>query len=758
MLGTILTANDVGTSSGNLILEGEVYVVVSIIDIITLRDGSETTSRKEDIRKYNLNDPYEYGALIEDSLLGFVEERAAGGPISQMTAWQELRDPNTTPARKQQILESGKPYKYANTKFLASVRVENNKFYLINQNKPSIYAYNYDDKCEKLDFDSKVYPGTNKLNPNSPCYDVQVTPEETGSVPVNIELSLLNSSFIDFDDYRNGYKSLFQEVGFRSGSVGSFLPFSPKQFQFISQSLIVDEYENVVIGPVRVTEEEVEERGAIRTDLVVFQAVQQRNRRTGAIRSGSGLEVEVYRTTLSEIPGDIFIYKKIEGFNVRSTILYNNTLGVWNGNGKLYNFYTSSVQTNTEKSYKLDVLSGSCDINKMFSIYYGDSNGHGTVKLSEDRKQYGYSKSVYSMISSMVGNTLTKKLFFTDNSVSQSSYLLNQLATLSGSSISSFVNSNFTLAYDPSGYGYVDFVDNLDSIQISGSSDFYLKPGLNATAGPVQLKPVKTAEKIFAIQINPKLLKNSIDEGNFELCLAKLSGSSIQVDNNSDKVIQLIDSSREYDIILEGDRQDSNRFKSGFVGQLAYDLVSGSLVNGIHSNANPIIYGKVYPGYGLIVLDAEKLNTELNLGIVSQSNYDGMNPLRLFTSISGSANPTSVRDAIFPFNARKVDASIVETIQVLLNGNEFNYSTNPSYYANRERSPFFREANRTNFANGRLTDGTLRFRQWFYDPITYITAIGLYNDDYELLAIGKLSKPIKKSFKDTLKLKVNIRY
>jgi hypothetical protein len=756
MLGTLLTANNTGASSGgNLVLEGEVYVVVTIIETVTSRDGSENITRKQEQRKYNLNNPYEYGALVEDSGLAFIEERAAGAT----TAWQELKNPNTTAARRQQILESGKPYQYSNTRFLAAVRVENGRFFFINQNSPSIYAYNYDDKCEKLDFDSKVYPGTNKANANSPCnLAVQVDPEETGSAVVNVEFSLLNNSFIDFEDYTDGYKSLFQEVGFRSGSIGSFLPFSPKQFRFISQSLIVDEFENIISGPVRVTEEEIEERGAIRTDLVVFQAVQQKNKRTGEIISGSGLEVEVYRTTLNEIPGDIFIYKKIEGFNVRTTTLYNNTLGIWNNTGKLYNFYTSSAQSDIEKSYKLDVLSGSCDINKMFTIYYGDSSGHGTVKLSDDRKQYGYSKSVYSMISSMVGNTLTKKLFFTDNSTSQSSYLVNQLSVLSGSSISSFVNSNFSLAYDPSGYGYVDFVDNLDIVQISSSSDFYLKPGLNATAGPVKLKPVKTAEKIFAIQINPKLLKNSIDEGNFELCLAKLSGSTIQVDSNSDKVIQLIDSSREYDIIVEGDTKDSNRFKSGFVAQLSYDLVSGSLIAGIHSNASPIVYGKVYPGYGLIVLDADKLNTELNLGIVSQSNYDGMNPLRLFTSVSGAANPTSVRDDEFPFNARKVDASIVETIQVLLNGNEFNYSTNPSYYSNRERSPFFREANQTNFANGRLSDGTLRFRQWFYDPITYITAIGLYNDDYELLAVGKISKPIKKSFKDTLKLKVNIRY
>jgi hypothetical protein len=752
MLGTILTANDVGTSSGKLILEGEVYVVVKIIDILA-GDDYEQYERTEEIRKYNLNNPYEYGAFVEDSGIGFVEERASGAT----TALQELRDPNTTPARKQQILDAGKPYQYPNTKFLAAVRVENNKFYLINQNKPSIYAYNYDDKCEKLDFDSKVYPGTNKLNPNSPCYDVQTKPEVTGSSSINIEMALLSSSFIDFDDYRFGYTNLFQEVGFRSGSVGEFSPFFPKRFQFVSQSLIVDQFEDILSGPVRVTEETIEIRGAFRTDLVVFQSVNRRNKRTGAITTGSGVELEVYRTTLNEIPSSIFIYKKVQGFNTQRTRFANNTDGIWNGNGKLYNFYTSSIQENYEKSYKLDVLSGSCSPNKMFTIYYGDVNGYGTEKISDDRKQYGYSKSVYSMFTSMVGNTLTKKMFFTDNSVSQSLYLTEQLRLLPESAVSPFINSNFSLGYDPTGYGYVNFIQDVDLIELSGSS-FYHKPGMLATAGPTLLNPIKVAEKIFAIQINPTLLKNTLDEGNFELCLAKLTGSNIAVDPNSDKVIKLIDSSRKYDIILEGDTQDSNRFKSGFTGQLAYDLVSGSIIDGIHANANPIVYGKVYPGYGLIILNADKLNYELNLGIVSQSNYDGLNPMRLFTSISGAAMPTNLRNETFPFNARNVDASIVDSIQLLLDSNEYNYSTNPSYYSNRERSPFFRPAGQTNFANGRLSDGTLRFRQWYYDPITYITSVGLYNDNFELLAVGKLSKAIKKSFNDTLKLKVNIRY
>lgn len=747
---TNLTSTDTGNSSGTLILSGEVYVLVQIIDIVNSADGSENQVRKTERRKYDLNNPFEYGAFIEDSGIAFVEEKAAGAT----TAWQDIKNPNVSTERKQQILDAGKPYPYANTKRLAVVRQENNVFYLVDQNRPVIYEYNYEDACEIIDFDSKVIPGTNRRDANSPC-NLRVLPDDTTTT---VETFFLSSSFTDFDDYRRGYRSLFQELGFKSGSTSDTFSFDPKRFQFISQSLIIDDFEDVVIGPVRIDEEVIPgERGTSRTDLVIYQSVLRKNKRTSAVVSGSGREVEIYRRTLSQTDESIFVYKKIEDGNIKSVTLYNNTAGIWNGKGKLYNFYTSSNQTVTEKSYKLEVFSGSCEPSKMFSIYYGDFTGHGTTKLSDDRQIYGHSKSVYSMISSLVGNTLTKTLFFTDNSVSRSLALGNQLKALAGTEIATFVNKNFNLAFDPTGYGYVNFVNGLDLIEMSGS-DFYYKPGLGATAGPVLLTPVSTAEKIFAIQINPDLLKNAIDEGNFELCLSELSGSILSVKNNSNKVLQLIDSSRQYDIILEGDTQDSNRFKSGFVGQLAYDVVSGSLVNGIHSNASPVVYGKVYPGYGLIVLDADKINNELNFGIVSQSNTDGMNPFRLFTSVSGAAAPTLLRSELFPFNVRQVDAKIVDTVQILLNKNDFNYSTNPSYYANRERSPFFRPAGQTNFADGRLYDGTLRFRQWFYEPITYITSIGLYNDNYELLAIGKISKPIKKSFDESLKLKVNIRY
>lgn len=48
-------------------------------------------------------------------------------------------------------------------------------------------------------------------------------------------------------------------------------------------------------------------------------------------------------------------------------------------------------------------------------------------------------------------------------------------------------------------------------------------------------------------------------------------------------------------------------------------------------------------------------------------------------------------------------------------------------------------------------------RSFVNNPTTYVTSIGLYDDMYRLLAVGKLSKALKKDFVTTYMFKINIR-
>jgi len=69
--------------------------------------------------------------------------------------------------------------------------------------------------------------------------------------------------------------------------------------------------------------------------------------------------------------------------------------------------------------------------------------------------------------------------------------------------------------------------------------------------------------------------------------------------------------------------------------------------------------------------------------------------------------------------------------------NEFNYSANPTY----------------------LTESQIRVKNVPSDmPVSYITSVGLYSPDNELLAAAKLSEPLRKDPTNELTLRVRLDY
>ena len=71
------------------------------------------------------------------------------------------------------------------------------------------------------------------------------------------------------------------------------------------------------------------------------------------------------------------------------------------------------------------------------------------------------------------------------------------------------------------------------------------------------------------------------------------------------------------------------------------------------------------------------------------------------------------------------------------NHNEFNYSANPTY----------------------LSSSQIRVKNTTSDnPVSYITTIGLYSSDNELLAVAKVSEPLKKDPNTELTLRVRLDY
>ena len=107
-------------------------------------------------------------------------------------------------------------------------------------------------------------------------------------------------------------------------------------------------------------------------------------------------------------------------------------------------------------------------------------------------------------------------------------------------------------------------------------------------------------------------------------------------------------------------------------------------------------------------LDMEKDNTNINDAFKT-------------TAISGNADNLRHRIESVSFNNTVELNSTIFFCRI--NHNEFNYSSNPTY----------------------LSSSQIRVKNVKSDPpVSYITSIGLYDDSDRLLAVGKLSEPLRK--------------
>ena len=103
--------------------------------------------------------------------------------------------------------------------------------------------------------------------------------------------------------------------------------------------------------------------------------------------------------------------------------------------------------------------------------------------------------------------------------------------------------------------------------------------------------------------------------------------------------------------------------------------------------------------------------------------------------ISGSANALRQRISNIQFNNTIELNSTVYFCRA--KHNEFNYSSNPTY----------------------LTGSQIRVKNETTDiPISYITSIGLYSADNQLLAVGKFSEPIRKDNNIELTFRARLDY
>jgi len=180
-----------------------------------------------------------------------------------------------------------------------------------------------------------------------------------------------------------------------------------------------------------------------------------------------------------------------------------------------------------------------------------------------------------------------------------------------------------------------------------------------------------------------------------------------------------------------------------------YAIITSSVLAGVNppdecANTNITGSGLLFYQAGIMVLscsDDMMRSVTASIGDPATHASDGLYSSGIWasiltgSSISGTAHALRHRIQNISFNnTTELNSSIYFC---RANHNEFNYSSNPTY----------------------ASASKLRVKNTSMDqPVSYITTVGLYSADNELLAVAKLSEPLKKTPDTELTLRVRLDY
>lgn len=233
------------------------------------------------------------------------------------------------------------------------------------------------------------------------------------------------------------------------------------------------------------------------------------------------------------------------------------------------------------------------------------------------------------------------------------------------------------------------------------------------------------SDDIFFIVMNRARQREKMDPGNWQLRLGKsIAGTDYGMP------INLID--------------DSGATTSPTVNQAGrvFNILSGSIENGVADTftdadntewtaANGGSYGNFYPDLGIIILDGWKTRQSASFSQAAANlSSNGFSNIQreFFKSITSGSY----------FAARREEEITSTMYFCRVNNQKFNFSNNPTFASS---------------TNGVFTQTTFEG-----DPKVYITQVGLYNDNDDLLAVAKLSKPILKTFSREAIIKVKLDF
>lgn len=279
-------------------------------------------------------------------------------------------------------------------------------------------------------------------------------------------------------------------------------------------------------------------------------------------------------------------------------------------------------------------------------------------------------------------------------------------------------STQFAIAYcDVKGSGSVLFNPNVNTLSPTRTNYGQYRSLILGDENDSFVFGNQTAEYFYALPIERSGFKEELLPGNMTLCLSGSGGE-----------LKLTDDSK-----LGGAAIFS---EAGRV----YNLVSGSagsVYTGVNTNgwsANSGSYGWFLPEIGTLLLNGHAIDEDLTLGTLRNSNTEDNNPGLLFNALNSGGGASS--NPGWTLNSHEQLSS--DFIFVRARSQNFNYSTNPSFISG--------------------SDGSVIYDSFINDPQVYITTIGLYNNNQELVAVAKLSRPLLKDFTKELLVRVKLDF
>jgi len=237
-------------------------------------------------------------------------------------------------------------------------------------------------------------------------------------------------------------------------------------------------------------------------------------------------------------------------------------------------------------------------------------------------------------------------------------------------------------------------------------------------------------EDVFVVPFSRLLSKDEIKKETFEL---QLGVKAAYADPFSSLItISDVSASTEY-------RVNSPAGDYGILYATASSALLSTGATAHTASINGVKYwhaGLIFYQAGIAVLTGSIFSTQLTTPAVKM-NAANVEIQELMTGSTIDANADALRHRIYNLQFNNTTELNSTVYFCRINHNEFNYSSNPTY------------------VNGSKIQVKTQSTD---EPVAYITTVGLYNDNNELLATAKLSEPLKKSASNEFTIRTRLDY